>query len=142
MLVNHKGLGLLGIGHSGMTAADSCLVLKPGVNEVTAEAWNRVKHNKGVLSRIEEGTLEVVGDEAKSADQPAEQVFKGLSIKEAVKLVNECIDADLLERISGADKRKEVQKAVKARLTLLAAPVARRSDEKAAAKEDVDGSDT
>lgn len=89
------------------------VLLKPGVNEVEAGKWDRVKDHPVVKWRIENGVLIV-----KDGSKPINEMSAG----EATKLVKATVDADLLERWRKDDTRRSVRDAIDAQLDKLTAP--------------------
>ena len=86
------------------------LALKPGVNEVDQELWDEVKGTKVAQHLVKSGKLEVMGG-GKAKASLAE-----LTAEEALELVSQTLDRDLLNGFAEEEKRKPVLKAIKDQL--------------------------
>lgn len=101
------------------------LTFLPGVNDVPDELLALFEDNKLVRRMFEDDDkLEVV----KGAPKKAEVSLSELKAGQAVKLVRETIDVELLTRWRGEEEREDVIKAIDARLKKLE-PEGKEKDE-------------
>ena len=97
----------------GALVQASSINLVPGLNKVDFTAWEDAKKQKMVLLLITEDILR----ELQSADD-----FRFLMPDDAKKLIDLSNDQKMLEEWLVDDKRKEVQKALTARIEFLERP--------------------
>ena len=125
MLVRYDKENIWGIGipiggkktRTGNTPLGSRLVtLTPGVNRIEDGDWSRIKDHPKVLYALEEGYLEVVTEKQGEAEKTDEGLsspdLAGMLVKDAVGIIKDCLNLDLLEKWRGEDSRVGVQKAV------------------------------
>lgn len=122
MIVNHKEPNIMGWPY-GTLENRKTFILKPGINEVPQEVWESVRGLPVVQARIEEGRLEVVSEDEK----PAEVAIKGLKPEAALKMIEDCVDLDMLKSWQGQSKSPKVTKALAEKIKLMEAPVEYRN---------------
>lgn len=124
LLVNNKMTRL--IGYSAIIKesprVQQPVVLRPGVNEVNAEQFERAtKKSLQWAAWIKEGLVEI---KQKPAD--AGEGLGHFSAAEAKKLIEETFDVELLEAWEHEEKRSAVAKAIRDRSKFLASEFAKR----------------
>ncbi len=133
MIIKNNRLGLIGLGFEPTTNKPVAILL-PGPNEMKAEQWAKVAKHPTVERWIEEGVLEIIGDETKDVSPGV--VLSKLSPRDAEKTVSETIDMGILEAWLGKEKRPRVVKALQKQIAeIKAPPVLRNRDEGGMAKE-------
>lgn len=119
MIVKNNRLGLTGIGYDEATKK-CAVVLVPGPNEVSVEAWAKAADHPIVKTWLEDGTLEVFGED-KPTKAP-EDILVELHHKSAEKTARETIDIKLLKKWHAKEKREKVKKAIEKQIEELSAP--------------------
>lgn len=111
MLVKFNKATILGFGEH---------LIKPGVNDLPAEAVAAMQEDEIIMGKFESGELELIDSPSvkgkkKGAPAPsaAERLASIESEKEAVKLAGETIDMDILGQWLKLDKRVKVRNAIK-----------------------------
>jgi Mg/Co/Ni transporter MgtE len=85
--------------------------LIPGVNpHISVDAWNEAKKHPIVKMMIEDGSIEVVGEESDKTDV-VQELLK-MKPAQAVELVKSTVLVDVLEKMKAAEKRKPVLAAI------------------------------
>lgn len=93
------------------------ITLWPGINELTDDEWNTVSSNPVVKHIIAEGHLRVI------KRRPGEEsILKGLTQEQAVKLVNQTDNLDLLKKWGAEDRRPLVLSTISAKLNKMVMP--------------------
>ena len=99
--------------------AKEVVKLKPGLNEFPSKVWKLWEKHPIVVGMIEDGDIELVNlkSEAKGKAKPKvigkddkELRIKELSAKDAIKVVKETFDRDMLERWQAEETRHTVKK--------------------------------
>lgn len=93
--------------------------LTPGINEIPAREWEEAKTLPVIAALLEEESLAEVEVKGKAISD-----LKGLSDKQAIKLVKDTNDHDLLEKWSNQPQSKAVAKAIADQLDELTKPAA------------------
>ncbi len=111
MLIKNNKPNLRGFGDE--------LTLKPGVNDVPAEVWQKVvaKYGGNLQRLLDDGIVEVVEEAGAPIDAAG---LATLTERKAVKLVKDTVDEDLLLTWHETEKRKPVVAAIEAQLDVLA----------------------
>jgi hypothetical protein len=91
-----------------MNVAD-LFVLKPGINEVPEDLWQKAQKVELVRLMVDEDIL-------KPGEGPAPVDLSTLKPAAAVTLVKKTVDRELLERWFDAEKRKPVLEAIQAQV--------------------------
>lgn len=96
------------------------IFIKPGVNSLTPEELAICKDNRGFMACVKSGAIELM-DEKSPAKQSKTGVeaIKGMSVKDAKKIIAEILNKEDLEAILEADSRKGIQDAVEDQLDKL-----------------------
>lgn len=124
VLVKHTAnLGVLSLNYAVDSRTCKSVNLLPGVNEVDAAEWAKVVANPIVKYKLESGDLEVI-DMVKGANPLA-----GMPDPRAVKLVQETVVLELLEKWLAKEKRAKVVAALKKQIEELNKPIGKPSDE-------------
>lgn len=90
------------------------MVLRPGLNEVDDEVWERAKTHPGLRRRIQQGVVELISD-GDDAEHAAE--LTGMRVRESLTLVKETIDEDILRHWLEIEDRDSVVKALETQLS-------------------------
>lgn len=130
MFVKYKKEGILSL----PVAGGDTIILKPGVNpNINDETWAKIAKNPIVQKKIEEGiivpmpskltTAKKAEDKKKVQDDIQEEVDKGAAhdlaeynAKEAVKLISETFDVEILKNWKYEEKRSTVLKEIEEQL--------------------------
>ena len=109
MLVQYKNNNVL------MTQIEEgapILRILPGVNEVTDADWNKVRST--LSTKIDDGMLLEIGTVTKKGDKEvvSPKKFHDFVAAEAVAIVGETYDVELLEKWRKLEKRDEVRLAI------------------------------
>lgn len=121
MLVKYNQPSLLAFGYNQGTNAND-IVLKPGLNEVDASLWKKHKDHPVIKLKLEEGLIEVVGEEEKPEEKPS-KVLTSLKPNEAMSAIKDTVDEKILEDWLSKEKRPNVKKAIQKQLDELRKPV-------------------
>lgn len=89
------------------------ITLMPGVTKVPLEHWEMVKDQVNVQMMLEEGILREISQV---------ESLKAVPPDEAKKLISGIVDRAVLDEWKLTDKRKEIQKALSARIEFLDKP--------------------
>jgi len=122
MLIKNNTPTVLGFGSKEKSG--QVLVMKPGVNDVPGQFWEQVETHPTVKVWMDEGKLEVLTEDVKV---PADKVLNGLKPADAVKVVKDTLDVELLDVWMKTEKRPAVVKALKKQHELLGAPTEYRT---------------
>lgn len=95
-------------GSTGGVVSDFTVKLKPGANAPEPEQWAAVAEYGVIKTLIKEKKLEVVSTRA--------QAFEQMPIDEAIPLVRETLDRDLLKRWAEGESRAKVRSAIEAQI--------------------------
>lgn len=121
----------------------------PGLNEITQEQWDAIKSHPLLPFRFEKQKGQKVADlvwvdgkspkdaQKKIEELPVEEKgsdseshsLNGLNAKEAIKLIEETLDLDLLNQWKSAETRKGVLAAIDKQIAVFDAPVVKESEE-------------
>lgn len=118
IFVKNTTKGLIGVaktggGKSGAVVQDILMNLKPGLNKLSVADWETAKKQKMTGVRLNEGHLVEVAE----IDS-----LRNIDPDEARKLISGIVDKSQLLEWKDVDHRKEVQKAIDARLIELDKP--------------------
>lgn len=120
MLVKWNGLGCWAIGDP-TNKTGKVIVCLPGVNTIPDNIWEIIAKNPAVQAKMKpnaEGKIlvEVLAEktpDAKAAEKAGEAVdLSGMKPAEAVTIVNQCLNKELLEQWMDQDARPKVQRAI------------------------------
>ncbi len=112
-------------------------LLKSGANEITAEEFKQHLTNPTIKQMVEDSIITFDETDLGKKDEPmGEGHLLTLKVKEAVDLVGQTIDGDLLTMWTAKETRKPVQKALDEQLKKLAEPAKLRSE---GSSEELDG---
>lgn len=109
MLVKNNEARIHRIG-AGVDHAE--ITLLPGVNDVPDRDWSKAKEIKLVGLQLKAKTFEEVGSSKESPGAGEQKSPKDMKVDDAVKLIGETYDRELLKRWALEDERKGVQKAI------------------------------
>jgi hypothetical protein len=109
-------------------------VLKPGMNEVPEDLWEKAQKIELVRIMVEEEIL-------KPGEGPAPVDLSTLKPAAAVTLVKKTVDRVLLERWFDAEKRKPVLEAIQAQVEAITPDKAKKGETASGSEDPDDGAD-
>lgn len=119
MIINYKRPGMFGFGWNADTNKCAAL-LKPGVNEIEKDIWDKWKTHPIISAMIDEGTFEVVSEKD---EKPAKVLLSTKKPGEAISLAQHCLDLEVLKEWQSLEKRPSVKKAIKEQIEALESPI-------------------
>lgn len=106
MFINNREPRILSLNSTGAQVR-----LMPGINEVDPSLWAKVKHHPLAKHLIGDGVLKCPGEE-----------LTKMNPREAIQVVRDTLDAELLEQWSAEETRKQVLAAITEQQALLTKP--------------------
>jgi hypothetical protein len=97
----------------GTRVGDEKVRLHPGTNDVKPELWAKVREYKAIEAMLDSGEL-VEPAQKTPAAAPQVTSLEAFNEREAIRLVKETVDPDLLELWAAGEKRKKVAAALEA----------------------------
>ena len=110
---NKANIHTIGVMNPGQGMVQS-IVLKPGVNQLSAAEWAAIKYHPDMKRMLEADDVEVVGKETDNTSDLAK-----MDANKAVKMVGETLDHVVLVKWYAAESRDEVKAAIKMQLEKL-----------------------
>lgn len=95
--------------------------LKPGNNDLRPEVWAKIKKFPAIAAMLENEEL-LEPKEKTPAAAPQVTSLDGFSEKDALRMVKETVDRDLLEVWATGEKRRKVSSAIDTQLKTVAPP--------------------
>jgi hypothetical protein len=97
----------------GTRVGDEKVRLRPGTNDVKPELWEEVRKYTAIVAMLDSGDL-VEPAQKTPAAAPQVTSLEAFNEREAIRLVKETVDPDLLELWAAGEKRKKVAAALEA----------------------------
>jgi hypothetical protein len=135
MLIEWKGLGPLCIGDPRKSnyKMAAVIVCTPGVNKIEDEVWERVSKNPEMIKLLESDRVVVVrasDPDQKAAEKKGEAVeLFGLSLNDAMRVVGQTLNFELLEQWAESETRPKVKRAIEKQLDKLTIKKSDKSEE-------------
>lgn len=97
----------------GTRVGEEKVRLRPGTNDVKPELWERAREYRAIAAMLDSG--EIIEPAQKTpAAAPQVTSLEAFNEREAIRLVKETVDPDLLELWAAGEKRKKVAAALEA----------------------------
>lgn len=109
---NHSGRPIH-LSQPGSAAVHEIRTLLPGINAVNAETWGAAKAHQSVQRLID---AELLTEVQAKGEKAATEAKLPASDKDALKLVAETVDRELLESWAKGEKREKLKRALASQL--------------------------
>ncbi len=97
----------------GTRVGDEKVRLRPGNNDVRPELWAKAREFRAIAAMLDAGEL-VEPEQRSPAAAPQVTSLEAFNEREAIRLVKETVDPDLLELWAAGEKRRKVSAALEA----------------------------
>lgn len=97
----------------GTRVGDEKVRLRPGTNDVKPELWEKARKYRAIEAMLDAGEL-IEPAQKTPAAAPQVTSLEAFNEREAIRLVKETVDPDLLELWAAGEKRKKVAAALEA----------------------------
>ena len=111
MLIDHRGMHVYIVGEQRFM---------PGVNSITKDEWDKIKDHPHVKHLLEAEKMQVLSDREVAGVEEGESAplhsLKEFEQKDALKVIDQTFDVDLLKSWEMDEKRKPVRIAIIAKV--------------------------
>lgn len=111
----------------GTRVGEEKVRLRPGTNDVKPELWEKAREYRAIAAMLDSGEL-VEPAQKTPAAAPQVTSLEAFNEREAIRLVKETVDPDLLELWAAGEKRKKVAAALEAQAKAIDPKVKKEDD--------------